>query len=165
MSIGLVARARIWTMVVGCAAVVGLISPVSAEAAPRGRARVAPGPIYSGAHPYLAPSAIYVAPYRVPPRAVVVVPSPWYVPPPIRVYREPLYYPNAIWGVAPQGPAIYGYPGNAVPGQPTPAAPPQPEAEPVPVPPALPEPAEPPIGPGDGSALQLPSPVLPSPLP
>ncbi len=155
------ARMRIWAIVVGCAGVIGLINPVSAEAAPRARARVAAGPIYSGAHLYLAPSAIYIAPYRVAPRPVVVVPSPWYAVPPVRVYREPLYYPNAIWG-PPQGPTVYGYPGNASPGQPTLAVPPQPEAEPVPVPPALPEPAEPPVEPGDGSGLPLP--VMPPPV-
>lgn len=159
MSIAWIVRARMWAIVAGCAGFAALSVVSTAEAAPRGRARVAPGPIYVGAHPFLAPSAIYVAPYRVPPRAVVFVPSPWYVPPPVRVYREPLFYPNAIWGVAPQGPPTYGDPAGVSPGQPTPAYPPPAGPESVPAPPALPPPAEPPIEPGEGDSPLLPAPM------
>lgn len=138
-------RARGWVLFAGCVVSIGLINPISAEAAPRGRVRVAAGPVYVGAHPYLAPSAVYVAPYRVPPRAVVV-PSPWYAVPPVRVYREPFFYPNAIWGPAPYLIPEQPHSGPSASGEPTPAAPPSGEVEPVPAPPALPVPTEPPLG-------------------
>lgn len=171
MSIKWNARTRIWATVVGCAAFAAQCVASTADAAPRHRGRVPPGPIYSGVHPYLAPSAIYVAPYRAAPRAVVVVPSPWYIPPPVRVYREPFLYPNAIWGAPTRGPTVFDYPGHMPQGEPTPAAPPgqalppgaSPEGlEPVPAPPALPPPAEPPvepIQPGPSEASLMPSPL------